>query len=66
MSYPPQYFGFDPIEESIHDFFRNFEIYCNVKNVSLENRYRLLDALIGEPAKLAYDQAILDGAPNGI
>jgi hypothetical protein len=66
MAYLPQYFGFDPIEESIHDFFRTFEIYCNVKNISLENRPTLLDSLIGEPAKLAYDQAIVNGAPNGI
>jgi hypothetical protein len=66
MAYPPQYFGFDPIEEPIHDFFRNFEIYCNVKNVSLENRSQLLDSLIGDPAKLAYDQAIINGDPDGI
>src|SRR4051812_23128283 len=66
MAYLLQYFGYDPIEESIHKFFRAFEIYCNVKNISVEHRPTLLDSLIGEPTKLAYDQAILDGGPNGI
>ena len=66
MAYPLQYFGFDPIKESIYDFFHSFEIYCNIKNVSVENRSILLDSLIGEPVKLAYDQVIIDGAPQGI
>src|SRR5215210_3546125 len=66
MAYLPQYFGIDPIEESIHEFFRAFEIYCNVKNVSVEHRPTLLDLLIGDPAKLAYDQAIINGGPDGI
>jgi hypothetical protein len=66
MAFLPQYYGIDPIEESIHDFFSAFEIYCNVKNVSWENRITLLDSVIGDPAKIEYDQAILDGAPNGI
>ena len=32
----------------------------------MENHSVLLDSLIGEPVKLAYDQAIIDRAPQGI
>src|SRR5215217_799880 len=66
MAYPPQYFGIDPLEEPIHDFFCAFKIYCNVKNISQAHCPTLLDSLIGEPAKLPYEQAIIDGLPNGI
>ena len=32
----------------------------------MENHSVLLDSLIGEPVKLAYDQVIIDRAPQGI
>jgi len=61
---PPMFSGRDPLGEPIHDFFEKLELYFAIKNTPLDRRWAILDALIKEPAKRAYDIAITNPGIN--
>ena len=46
----PEYHGYDPMAESIHQFLEDFEDYCVVKNVSAANKVAHLNRAIKYPA----------------
>src|SRR3954470_11883063 len=66
MSYLPQYYGSDPLQEPIHEFVRQFKIYCQAKHLRDEEKCQLLDTVIGHPAKREYDAALDPAVPGGI
>src|SRR3954471_22792937 len=50
----PEYFGYDPMAESIHQFLEDFEDYCVVKNVTAANKVAHLNRAIKYPARTEF------------
>ena len=46
----PEYHGYNPMAESIHQFLEDFEDYCVVKNVSAANKVAHLNRAVKYPA----------------
>jgi len=65
MTTPPTFSGYDPLREPIRTFFEDLETFFAIKGIAAARRPEILDTLIRDPAKEAYDAAAAAGAHDG-
>ena len=63
MQAPPLFNGFDPIDKPIEEFLQAYKRYIAINHIAQNRWADILDTLIEQPAKTAYDAAL---GGNGI
>jgi len=63
MQAPPLFNGFDPIDKPIEEFLQAYKRYIAINHIAQDRWADILDTLIEQPAKTAYNAAL---GGNGI